>query len=186
MDYALWLRRKLSKTGSELGTVSPYVICLLLILIALAQTTLSPRLALMGVQPNLMLLSVLSWSLLRGEKQGMLWAFAGGMLLDVLSGAPFGASSLSLLLVSFLSGLGATTIFRASLSLLLGISFAGSLLHDAIFLIVLQLMGRSVHWPTSLWRLILPAVGLNVVCMPFVYALIRWVHQRIEGTELGW
>jgi rod shape-determining protein MreD len=166
--------------------MSPYLVCLLLVVIALAQTTLSPRLALLGVQPNLMLLAVLSWSLLRRGREGMLWGFGGGMLLDTLSGAPFGTSSLSLLLVSFLSGLGEVTIFRTSLSLPLVASFAGSLLHDSAFLTILYLMGWSVDWPTSLWRLILPAAGLNTAVMPVVYILLRWLHQRTKGAELAW
>lgn len=172
--------------------MSPYLVCLLLVVIALAQTTLSPRLALLGVQPNLMLLAVLSWSLLRGGKEGILWAFGGGVLLDMLSGVPFGTSTLSLLLVSFLAGLGEVTIFRASPSdclsphLPLVVSFAGSLLHDSTFLTILQLMGWPVGWPTSLWRLMLPAAGLNTVLMPLVYVLLRWLHRRTKEAELAW
>jgi len=166
--------------------ISPYLVCLLLVVIALAQTTLSPRLALLGVQPNLMLLAVLSWSLLRGGKEGMLWAFGGGVLLDMLSGSPFGTSTLSLLLVSFLSGLGEVMMFRPSLSLRLVASFAGSLLHDSAFLMILQLMGWPVDWPTSLWRLMLLAAGLNTVLMPLVYVLLRWLHRRTKEAELAW
>ena len=166
--------------------MSPYLVCLLLVLIALAQTTLSPHLALLGVQPNLMLLAVLSWSLLRGGKEGMLWAFGGGMLLDILSAAPLGASSLSLLLVSFLSGLGKVTVFRTTFSLPLLVTFAGSLLHDSAFLTILYLMGWSVDWPTSLWRLMLPAAGLNMVLMPLIYVLLRSLHERTKETDLAW
>ncbi|MEA3346205.1 MAG: rod shape-determining protein MreD [Chloroflexota bacterium] len=166
--------------------MSPYLASLLLILIALVQTTLSPHLAILGAYPNLMLLVVLSWTLLRTGREGMLWAFGGGVLLDMLSGAPFGASTLPLLLVSFLSSLGEETLFRTTLSLPLAVGFAGSLLYDSVFLATLQLMGWQVDWPTSLWRLILPAAGLNTLLMPLVYALLRQLHQHIKGVELSW
>jgi len=166
--------------------MSPYLVSLLLVMIALTQTTLSPRLALLGVQPNLMLLTVLSWSLLRRGTDGMLWAFGGGLLIDMLSGAPLGTSCLPLLLVSFFSGLGEVTVFRTSLSVPLLVSFAGSLLHDSVFLTILYLMGWSVDWPTSLWRLILPAAGLNTAFMPLVYVLLRWLHQCTKERELAW
>jgi rod shape-determining protein MreD len=133
-----------------------------------------------------MLLAVLSWSLLRGGKEGLLWAFGGGMLLDVLSGAPLGSSSLSLLLVSFLSSQGEVTIFGSTLSLPLVVGFVGSLLHDSVFLSMLHLMGWSVDWPTSLFRLLLPAATLNTLFMPVMYVLMRWLHQRTKGTELAW
>lgn len=159
---------------------------MLLVVTALAQTTLSPCLAILGVQPNLMLLVILCWSLLRGAKEGMLWAFGGGVFLDVLCAAPFGTSTLSLLLVSFLSSLGQVTIFRSSLSPPLVVSFFGSLLHDLLFLTILQLMGWAVDWPTSLWRLMLPAAVLNTALMPLVYVLLRWLHQRTTEAELAW
>lgn len=178
--------RELGNTGHGLRVMSPYLVGLLLIVIALAQTTLSPRLALLGVQPNLMLLTVLSWSLLRGWKEGMLWAFGGGLLLDLLSGAPLGTSALSLLLVSFLSSQGEVTMFRTTLSLPLVAGFAGSLLHDSAFLAMLHLMGWSVDWPTSLWRLLLPSAGLNTVFMPLMYVLLHWLHQHTKGAELAW
>lgn len=108
------------------------------------------------------------------------------MLLDVLSAAPFGTSTLSLLLVSFLSTLGELTVFRASLSPLLVASFFGSLLHDLAFLTILQLMGWAVDWPTTLWRMMLPAAGLNTAVMPVVYLLLLWLHRRNTETELVW
>lgn len=166
--------------------MSPYLVSLLLIIIALAQTTLSPHLAILGVQPNPMLLIVLSWSLLRGGKEGMLWGFGGGILLDMLSGGPFGTSTLPLLLVSFLTGWGEVTVFRASFFLPLVVSFAGSLLHDMTSLMILQLSGWAVDWPTSLWRLVLPAACFNTLLMPLAYALMHWLHQRTKGAELAW
>ena len=166
--------------------MSPYIACLLLIAIALAQTTLSPHLTLLGAQPNFMFLAVFSWSLLRGGKEGMLWAFGGGILLGILSGAPFGASSLSLLLISFISGKGEVTIFRTSFPLLMAASFAGSLLHDSAFLIILQLMSWTMDWGISLWRLMLSAAGLNMVFMPLVFVLLRWLHQHTREGELAW
>jgi rod shape-determining protein MreD len=177
---------ELGRADHGLWIMSPYLVCLLLAAIVLAQTTLSPRLALMGVQPNLMLLAILSWSLLRRGREGMLWAFAGGILLDMVSGAPLGASSISLLLVSFVSGLGEVSVFRTSLSLPLLVSLVGSLLHDAVFLAVLALMGWSVDWPASLWRVMLPAAGLNTAFMPLVYILLRWLHERTKEAELAW
>jgi len=166
--------------------MSPYLACALLVATALVQTTVGSRLTLLGVQPNFMFLVVFSWSLLRGGREGMLWAFAGGMLLDILSGAPLGVSALSLLLISLLSGLGEATTFRTSFFLLMVGSFAVSLFHDLVFLVILQLMGWSVEWPMVLWRLLFPAAGLNMAFMPAVYALMRWLHRRTKGRELAW
>jgi rod shape-determining protein MreD len=174
------------RASHRLPNLSPYVVCLLLVVVALAQSSLSPRLALLGVQPNLMLLAVLSWSLLRGGREGLLWAFGGGVLVDILSGAPLGVSSLSLLLVSLLSSQGELAVFGTTLSLPLFVGFVGSLLHDLSFLFMLQLLGWSIDWPTALSKLLLLDAGLNTVFMPLMYVSLRWLHRRTKGAELAW
>ena len=180
------MRPQGKKEQKENRLISPYLACLLLVGTALAQTTLSPRLAILGVQPNVVLLVVLSWSMLQGGREGMLWGFGGGVFLDLLSGAPFGTSALSLLLVGFLAGLGEASVFRTSLSFPLIVSFASSLLHDVVFLAILWVMGWTVDWATSLWRLVLPAAVLNTALMPLVYGSLGHLHRRANRADLAW
>jgi rod shape-determining protein MreD len=66
----------------------------LLIALVLFQTTVMPHIHILGVQPDLLLMVVTSWSLLRGAEAGMLWALIAGVALDLVSGAPFGMSTL--------------------------------------------------------------------------------------------
>jgi cell shape-determining protein MreD len=108
------------------------------------------------------------------------------MLIDILSGAPLGISSLSLLLVSLLSSQGELAVFGTTLSLPLVVGFVGSLLHDLSFLFMLQLLGWSIDWPRALWRLLLLDAGLNTVFMPLVYVSLRWLHRRTKAAELAW
>ena len=61
-----------------------YAAILLLSAVAIAQSTVMPHLTIMGVKPDLMLLAVMSWSLLRGSEEGLVWAFIGGLALDLL------------------------------------------------------------------------------------------------------
>jgi len=62
----------------------------LLLALALLQSTAMPYLKLFGVMPNLMLLTVVAWSLLRGPGEGVVWGFVGGIFLDLFSRAPLG------------------------------------------------------------------------------------------------
>ncbi|MEZ4636134.1 MAG: rod shape-determining protein MreD [Caldilineaceae bacterium] len=42
------------------------------------------------VRPDLVLLAVLAWTLFNGGYSGIVWAFVGGLWMDVLSGGPMG------------------------------------------------------------------------------------------------
>ena len=85
---------------------------LLLSVLALLQGTLLPQVKVLGTQPDLVLLTVVSWSLLCGAEEGMMWALIGGLALDLLSSAQLGVNTLPLLLISFLAGLWQRGIVR--------------------------------------------------------------------------
>ncbi|HID87983.1 MAG TPA: rod shape-determining protein MreD, partial [Anaerolineae bacterium] len=53
--------------------MNPYATIGLLVGIALLQTSFVPHLSIRGVKPDLMLMAVVSWSLLRGAGEGIAW-----------------------------------------------------------------------------------------------------------------
>jgi rod shape-determining protein MreD len=170
----------------EVIHINIYASILLLISVALIQSAVMPHLTLWGVKPDLMLLVVISWSLLRGAREGIVWGFIGGLCLDLLSGAPFGLSALALLIVSFFSGLGEATVFRTYIMLPLATVFVASLIYDLIFLLALRTLGWSVAWLDSFIRLVLPASLLNVLLTPLVYPTMRWLHRKTGQEEIDW
>lgn len=87
-------------------SIGLYAVIPLVIILGIVQATLLPRLPIFGVVPGLWLVVAVGWSLLRGMREGLIVAFVAGLIIDLLSAAPFGATSLSLMLaiaiVSFL------------------------------------------------------------------------------------
>ena len=166
--------------------INIYASILLLISVALIQATIIPHLTLWGVKPDLMLLVVISWSLLRGAREGIAWGFIGGLCLDLFSGAPFGVSALALLIVSFFSGLGEATVFRTHVILPLATAFLASLFYNLIFLLVLETLGWRVAWLDDLIKFVLPASLLNVLLIPLVYPAMRWLHRKTGREEIDW
>lgn len=166
--------------------INIYASILLLISVALIQSTVMPHLTLWGVKPDLMLLVVISWSLLRGAREGIVWGFIGGFCLDLFSGTPFGLSALALLIASFFSGFGEATVFRTHVILPLATVLLASLIYNFIFLLVLRTLGWSVVWLDSFIRLALPASLLNVLLTPLVYPAMRWLHRKTSREEIDW
>ncbi len=168
-----------------------YLAIPLLVLIAVLQATLVSRLALWGVFVDLPVLVVVSWSLLRGPREGMLWGFIAGVAVDLLSGAPFGAATLSLIAVGFLSGLGKTSVFAAvdsevGIVFPVVMAFLATVLYDLFFLFIVWISGHTVAWLDSLLRIILPSAVLNAVLMPVVFPAMRMLHARIGREEMEW
>jgi rod shape-determining protein MreD len=164
-------------------------------LVALAEATVLPYLRVGGVQPDLMLLVVGVWSLRRGVKEGAVWAFIGGMALDLLSAGPFTASMFALLAVSLVCGIDPSTgtgrrqgqgIGDNPLALIVGAVLATLIFH-ATLVAALQLAqgaGRSVGWLDAGRRVIAPRIIFNLVLIPLVYQLLGWLDRRISPREL--
>jgi rod shape-determining protein MreD len=164
--------------------VQVYLAIPLLVAIAIVQSTVLPHLAVRGVFPELPVLAVSSWSLLRGPREGLVWGFIAGVAVDLFSGAPFGAATLALLAAGGLSGLARGTVLQLRILLPVATAFVATTAYALVFLAILRVSGQAVPWLGSLYRIILPVAAINAVLMPVVYGLLyllhRWIQQREE------
>lgn len=145
-----------------------------------------PHLAVLGVKPDLVLLTVISWSLLRGAKEGMIWALVGGIGLDLLSGAPFGTSTVALVILSLVAGLGELSVFRTHIALPLISTLIATMAYDLFFMLLLYARGCSIAWTDNLIKVVLPSTLLNVLLSPLVYKALYWLHRRTGREEMAW
>jgi rod shape-determining protein MreD len=164
-----------------------YWTALLLVLLAVLQSTVVPRIQIFGVHPDLMLVVVVSWSLLRGSEEGMLWALVGGLALDLLSGAQIGVSTLPLLIVGFLAGLWQRGVFRLDLAIPILVVPLATLIQQCAMVALLKMLGWPALWNATFRYAILPSVWVNTLTAPLVYVLIRWIHRhtRDEGIAMA-
>lgn len=152
----------------------------LLIALVLLQTTIVPQFSLLGVHPDLLLIAVTAWSLLHGAEEGMLWALIAGVAMDFMSGAPFGMSTLPLLIVGFGAGLSQRGIFRFDLVIPILVIPVATLLYQATMLAWLKAFGWPATWGEGLIRVILPTILVNTLFMPAIYWLLRLISRRSE------
>jgi len=150
------------------------------------QTTAMPLLSLWGIVPDLMLLVVVSWILLRGAKEGVAWAVGGGLILDLLSGGPIGAATISLALASLVASLGELNVPRNSSWLPLMTGILATAVYNVAYLGILQISGRSMPWVPSLLHVVAPCMAVNALAMYPVYWAMRWLHLRTSYEKLQW
>lgn len=150
------------------------------------QTTVMPHFSIWGVMPDLMLLVVISWSLLRGSKEGLIWALGGGLMLDLLSGGPFGTASLALVLSSLAVSLGELNLFRGAAWLPVAAAILATGIYDVSYTVFLQVFGYRVLWASGLLPVVAPSMALNALAMYPTYYVMRWLHQRTSSERIEW
>jgi len=166
--------------------INPYVSIPLIILVAVSQSTLAPHLTIWGAKPDLMLLAVASWSLLGRASEGVLWSALGGLVLDLLSGVPFGANTVALGLIAGLTRLVFMNVFRLSIVMPLAAAGVSTVVYYVVLLLGLRLSGESVVWADAVLRVVIPSVVVNTAVMPVVFGGVRWLHKHTGPEEIGW
>jgi len=166
--------------------ISSYLALFVLLGLALIQSSWGQFLTISGVHPDFVLMAVVSWTLLHGAAGGILWAIVGGLCLDLFSGGPFGLTVIPLILVSLLATLGHGRVLGGYLMLPLILAFPASLSYYLIQMLLLDALGRSVVWGTTLMHVLLPASLLNTLVILFLFPLLRLLHRHTGSEQMQW
>ena len=160
---------------------------------ALLQSTTANRLAIVGVKPDLVLLIVLIGTLVYGLRPGLVWAFIGGLFLDIFSGGPMGSSSLALMAATLVAGLGHRTLSRYNLMVPVGVVIAGTLVYSLVYIGILygldalsNLTGLiAFRHPVPIWAtfqyVIAPSMLYNAILMLFFTPLLNRIPESQES-----
>jgi len=156
------------------------LLSVLLLCAAALQSSVVAGLDLAGGRPDVVLLVVLSWAILRGPSEGVVAGVLGGLALDSLSGAPFGLHTAILGLIGFSSGLGEGNLYRGSLPLFLGLAVLATLVYHVAVALGLGLLGQTPPGLGRFAQVAAPGALLNAALMPAVFWLVRrcvrWLH----------
>ena len=157
---------------------SIYAAIPLMLFLAVVQTAVLPFFPLFGLSPQLPFLVALSWALLRGMEEGVIWAFIGGLFIDLFSVAPLGVSSLS-----FMVGIAAVLWIQQAIPtsrFLLPILL--SLLSTVISLLVYFIFLRALNYIPGFAGLpaMLPLTLFHAVLILPVYWLAFVIDRRMR------
>ena len=154
-----------------------------LLLAGVLQSALAPTLSLQHVQPELVLVVVLAWSLQSEARGATLAALTGGLLLDLLSSAPFGFFTLPLLATALLANFWHDRFAGNAFLLPVALVLPYSLLFNLGGLVFLQLAGRPAPWNVAVVRILFPAALLDLPVMALVFPLLRRLKRRTGGER---
>jgi rod shape-determining protein MreD len=144
-----------------------------LVLVVLIQATLLSRLRVLGASPNLLLVTTIAWGLLQSVSDGVVWAFAGGLGLDLITGMPLGTSSLAGMTACLLTGIGRNRVFSNNLWWPIVLVAMATPVYGWIVLLTEQIRGVPVDWLGSTIHVVGPELALNVAAMVVVYPVLR-------------
>jgi rod shape-determining protein MreD len=161
-----------------------YLAVPVMLLLAVGQTAVLPHFPILGLVPQLPFLVALAWGLLRGMNEGIIWAFIGGLLLDLFSVAPLGVTSLSFM-VAILAVIWIENVMPADRFFIPVImAIVATIISLLVYLILLRLLG----YPTTLQgaaALLSTAILHGLLILP-IYWLLYYLDRifRPRPVEL--
>jgi len=172
-------------------TMPRIVFAILLILMALIQNTVLPMGRILGITPDLVLVTLLLWSATREPGEGLAWAFGIGIFLDLLTLAPLGSTALSLLPVALIGWLSRGRFFQSGLLFPLLMTLAATVAHSLASIILTWLLvilrlnpaGSGTIDPLAALQLATLGALLNAIVAPLLYLVVQLVNRWIGRND---
>jgi rod shape-determining protein MreD len=165
----------------------------LLALAAVVQSTITPQVSILGGRPGLIFLLVLCWSVHASLEESVVWAFVGGILGDIYSATPTGASAITLILLVFTVNYIQGRVYQVGVLGLIGLTLVGTLLQQVVLMLILFASGFSPAFTGRLGfgviaenisYVVLPTVLYNLLLVLPAYVFVRRIQRRVYRNRI--
>ncbi len=153
---------------------------------ALFELTVGPYLRIGGAQPHFVLVLGVVLTIAVGLEAGLVWAFVGGLALDVLAQRPLGSSSFALLLC-----VGGASLFRRlfarvrPLAPVIAVPVL-SLLYSMVLFVAFGALGSPLPVPDPI-QAVMPSVVYDTVLAILIGPLAISIHDhRAIRDRMDW
>ncbi len=153
----------------------------IIVIALLIQLTLINSITILGIKPDLIIIIVVIFSLLKGEKEGTISGFASGLLQDIFSTGLLGINALAKTVTGFICGILKEKIFHEHILFLIPvITFFASLMQSILIFLLLRAFGVEYNLAWSLKQIALPEALFNSLLSPFIFLAIDKLLQLME------
>lgn len=136
-----------------------------------------------GIGPNLMIVVVSSFGLMRGKKEGLVIGFFCGLLIDIFFGFYPGIYALLYMYVGYANGFLQKRFFPDDIKLPMIMIGASDVVCSLVVYILMFLIRGRFNFLYYLRTIIIPEYVYTMVVTIFFYIILLKINQQIEGYE---
>ena len=139
----------------------------------LLQVSAIPAFSLFGVAPNLLLVVLACWAVVRGQSEAMVLVPIAGIGIGLLTFQGMGESVAAFVPIVAIAALRTGLPARAEYAWALAVVIVATVLHFATIAVSIEAEGSSIDWVAAVTDVLVPSIVTNVVIGLLVYWLIR-------------
>lgn len=160
--------------------MSYYVGIPLLLLVALIEAAVLPMFRIAGLQPNLMLVLLVAWLMVRSANEAFVLIPIGGFMLGLVDGAPMGTALIAMAPVAFLHEIRGAHLNESGLVLTIAFVAVMTVMYHLVFYVVFALAGDAGPFLSAMLRVVLPVCFLNVMALLPMYIVLAGFSQEMR------
>ena len=147
------------------------------------QTTAFQSIPFTNTAPNLLIIVVAAFGMMRGKTEGMYIGFFSGLLIDIFCGFYLGIYALLYMYVGYLTGLFQKRFYPEDIKLPLLIISASDLISNLIIYVILFLTRSRYDFGYYFGNVIVPELVYTTIITIFLYLLLLKINQKLEAYE---
>jgi rod shape-determining protein MreD len=123
-----------------------------------------------GLQPNLTLVLLMAWLIIRGAEEAYVLIPIGGVFIGLVDGALMGTALLAMAPVALLQEVRGAQLNEKGIAMAVAFVLIMSLVYNYTYLVVSTLQGESGPWIDATTQVILPTTLMNLAILLPLYA----------------
>lgn len=158
-----------------------WVMMAIVVAMTTIESAIGSRLEIPELHLDLVPIIVAAWGSLRGFEEGMLLGTVGGIMLDVISGAPFGLHTAVLVLLGAMSSTVDGQVVRANVGFIISMAVLVTLGYHVTLMLGMQALGWQAFPPERFLRVLFPAAAANTILLPIALVVSEHIYRYLTG-----
>ena len=159
------------------------VLFIIIAICFLLQTTVFRALTFANIGPNLLIIVVSSFGLMRGKKEGLWVGFFCGLLIDIFFGFYLGGYALLYMYIGYINGMFKKYFYPDDIKLPMVLIGASDIACNLVIYFVMFLMRSKFKFWYYLSSIIIPEFVYTMVITIFLYFILLKINQSLEAYE---
>jgi len=159
-----------------------FVVSIILLIANVLQSTLFDIIRIRGIGPNLSVIIIVSFALLRGSKEGAIIGFAAGLLADIIFGVSRGYLALIGACIGYFCGKFNKDFYSENLVLPFMLTLISTIVYGLAVSLPFILRGK-LNYIYFIKDIILPETIYTMILSIIVYQIVYVINRAIERNE---
>ena len=156
---------------------------LMIVAAALAQVSILPAFSIFGVQPNLIIILLVIWITVGGQRDALLLIPIAGFVQGLLDSQPLGLAMLAMAPLILMTQVKELRLVQSDLLLAVVLTAVATLVYEGTVLLTLAVTGERLDWLATVLEVLVPATIANVLLLLPLYGLARLLDPGVRRRQ---